>query len=68
MKATEVNLYSKELDEDRLHDVEHAQRIFDYPFNHGWELKDKNFELNKDGIITKRANTKAQGAEEQGTA
>jgi hypothetical protein len=66
-KATtesQVKLHAKELNETRQFGVEHANRIFKMK-NHGWELNDTNYEL-KDGIITKRTNTKAQGAEEQG--
>lgn len=58
-----VKLYSAELDETRAHSIEHANRIFSYKHNHGWELKDTNYEL-KNGIITKRDHTQAQGAEE----
>lgn len=65
---SKVKLYSAELDETREHGIEHANRIFKYKHAHGWELKDDNYELNKNGIITKRDTKKAQGAGEQESA
>ena len=61
---SQVKLYAKELDETRPFGIEHAQRILKVK-NPGWELNDTKYEL-KDGIITKRTNTEAQRAEEQG--
>lgn len=65
---SKVKLYSADLDETREHNLEHANRIFAYKHNHGWELKDNNYELNENGIITKRDTSKAQGAGKQETA
>lgn len=63
---SQVKLHAKELNETRPFGIEHAQRILNIK-NPGWELNDTNYEL-KDGIITKRVTTKAQGAEEQSPA
>ena len=64
---TMVNLYSQELDEHRPHTLEHANKIFGYKHNHGWELKDKNFTLNKNGIIVQRGSGKGNKTNKRGT-
>lgn len=68
MANTKVNLYSKELDEDRPHDLEHANRIFARFKNPGWELKDKNFTQNKDGIIVRRSSKENSETDQPGPA
>lgn len=67
MATTKVKLYSSELDEIREHTLEHANNIFAYKHNHGWELKDENFTLNKDGIIVQRGSGKGDKTDKPGT-
>jgi hypothetical protein len=69
MANTTVNLYSKELDEDRAHELEHANRLFKkFPENSGWVLKDKDFTQNKDGIIVRKRQSESSETEQSGPA
>lgn len=67
MATTKVKLYSKELDETREHSLEHANNIFAYKFDHGWELKDEKFTLNEHGIIVQRSSGKGNKSDKPGT-
>lgn len=67
MATTKVKLYSAELDETREHDLEHANNIFAYKHDHGWQLKDENFTLNNNGIIVQRSSGKGAKTNKPGT-
>lgn len=65
--ATQVKLFSQELNEVRAHDIDHANRIFAYKHNHGWELKDNNFKLENGIIVRASEGTAAKAAKPRNT-